>query len=280
MPPAPFNTPTTANSASMLHNFRKPQMTHLAWERISSFPIGLVLVLSALSSGCTTWREAPGAISPSTEAATATSHASTRIGTIKAFQREGAVVLEALLSRLKSRGLSGLDVRQKASGRNWQIAQPGKSGSADDERLVAMVDAMDDGKTLVTVFRLDLDGTDPIMADIDETVQEDLERLIGPSEKAPTDVATITNTSCDMDSYVRALALAKGSGTVQVRLTVRRDGGISDVHVAKSSGDAVLDEAAVKFVSTCRGSPAKKNGLPVDSIIERGYQFLSSTDAE
>ncbi len=57
-------------------------------------------------------------------------------------------------------------------------------------------------------------------------------------------------------------AAAEGAtGKVTVRLTVRRDGALSGVTVAKSSGNAALDAAAVRAVKAAATFPAAPDGL-------------------
>lgn len=51
------------------------------------------------------------------------------------------------------------------------------------------------------------------------------------------------------------------SGTVTVRLTVTRAGALAAVSVARSSGHAALDNAAVKAVQSAAGFPAAPKGL-------------------
>ncbi|MDP2080477.1 MAG: energy transducer TonB [Pseudotabrizicola sp.] len=58
------------------------------------------------------------------------------------------------------------------------------------------------------------------------------------------------------------------SGTVTVRLTVSRAGQLAGVAVAKSSGHAALDQAAVRAVQAARSFPAAPAGL-----TEASYTF-------
>lgn len=56
------------------------------------------------------------------------------------------------------------------------------------------------------------------------------------------------------------------SGTVTVRLTVTRSGALAGLSIAASSGNAALDEAAIKAVRAAGRFPAAPEGLTQDSI--------------
>jgi TonB family protein len=62
------------------------------------------------------------------------------------------------------------------------------------------------------------------------------------------------------------------SGDVELEIVVTRDGGVSDLRVLKGLG-AGLDEQAVAAVGQWRFSPARRNGLPVDVIVEVAVEF-------
>ncbi|NNU82147.1 energy transducer TonB [Halovulum dunhuangense] len=51
------------------------------------------------------------------------------------------------------------------------------------------------------------------------------------------------------------------SGTVVVRITVGRDGSLRNVALARSSGSAALDQAALRAVHTARSFPSAPSGL-------------------
>jgi protein TonB len=61
------------------------------------------------------------------------------------------------------------------------------------------------------------------------------------------------------------LAADGASGTVTVRLTITRSGALADLSIAASSGNAALDEAAIKAVRAAGRFPAAPEGLPEDS---------------
>ncbi len=61
------------------------------------------------------------------------------------------------------------------------------------------------------------------------------------------------------------LAADGASGTVTVRLTITRSGALTDLSIAASSGNAALDEAALKAVRAAGRFPAAPEGLTQDS---------------
>ncbi len=54
-------------------------------------------------------------------------------------------------------------------------------------------------------------------------------------------------------------------GRVVLKVLVRADGTVGQLEVAISSGNAILDEAAVREASTWRFTPATRDGLPIDA---------------
>jgi TonB family protein len=68
---------------------------------------------------------------------------------------------------------------------------------------------------------------------------------------------------CGMESYPPAAVRGGIQGSVVLAFTITTQGTVSDVKVAKSSGDVLLDEAAVKCVSTWLYNPVMNNGRPV-----------------
>lgn len=62
------------------------------------------------------------------------------------------------------------------------------------------------------------------------------------------------------------MAADGASGTVTVRLTVSRSGALAALSIAASSGNAALDEAAIKAVRAAGRFPAAPEGVPQDSI--------------
>ena len=65
--------------------------------------------------------------------------------------------------------------------------------------------------------------------------------------------------------YPQAAAKAKQQGRAVVGFVVRKDGTVSDVHITKSAGYAVLDEEAMRVVNAMPAwEPGKQKGKPVN----------------
>ena len=65
--------------------------------------------------------------------------------------------------------------------------------------------------------------------------------------------------------YPQAAVKAKQQGRAVVGFVVRKDGTVSDVHITKSAGYAVLDEEAMRVVKAMPAwEPGKQKGKPVD----------------
>ena len=65
--------------------------------------------------------------------------------------------------------------------------------------------------------------------------------------------------------YPQAAVKAKQQGKAIVGFVVRKDGTVSDVHITKSAGYAVLDEEAMRVVKSMPAwEPGKQKGKPVD----------------
>ncbi len=62
------------------------------------------------------------------------------------------------------------------------------------------------------------------------------------------------------------------SGAVELEITIRRDGSVSDVRVQRGLGLG-LDERAVAAVRQWRFAPARLKGTPVDVIVEVSVEF-------
>lgn len=72
------------------------------------------------------------------------------------------------------------------------------------------------------------------------------------------------------------LARRRGEqGTVLLRVLVRADGHVAEAEVKQSSGSALLDDVALRTVrSTWRFTPARLNGVPVESWVEVPIRFV------
>ena len=65
--------------------------------------------------------------------------------------------------------------------------------------------------------------------------------------------------------YPESAAKAKQQGRAVVGFVVRKDGTVSDVHITKSAGYAVLDEEAMRVVKSMPAwEPGKQKGKPVN----------------
>jgi periplasmic protein TonB len=73
--------------------------------------------------------------------------------------------------------------------------------------------------------------------------------------------------------YPREAIDAKFDGSILLRLRIETDGHVSDVQVVRSTGHAILDEAAVKTVKTWRGEPARFVGRAVAATVLLPVRF-------
>jgi protein TonB len=62
-------------------------------------------------------------------------------------------------------------------------------------------------------------------------------------------------------------------GTVELKIRIDEKGAVAKVVVEKSSGHAILDEAAKSGVARWRFHPALKDGAPVPAWIRRTIRF-------
>jgi len=78
----------------------------------------------------------------------------------------------------------------------------------------------------------------------------------------------------DYELYYPDEARAQGlEGSVQVRVAVGEDGKAKDARISKSSGNQLLDSAAVKTAKTFTFSPAIKNGRPIQTLVSVPIEF-------
>lgn len=73
-------------------------------------------------------------------------------------------------------------------------------------------------------------------------------------------------------TYTEEARRANITGDVELEITIRRDGTVSDVRVRRGLGGG-LDERAVAAVRQWRFAPAQLKGQPVDVIVEVSVQF-------
>jgi len=74
-------------------------------------------------------------------------------------------------------------------------------------------------------------------------------------------------------AYPRQARLKGWEGTVVLAVTVGPDGRCRSLAVARSSGFAVLDRAALQAVRHWRFAPARRNGLAVEAVAEVPVTF-------
>ncbi|UCC44562.1 MAG: energy transducer TonB [Candidatus Zixiibacteriota bacterium] len=75
-------------------------------------------------------------------------------------------------------------------------------------------------------------------------------------------------------TYPRLAEQAGITGEVAVKVLVDKNGNARDAVVFKSSGNGLLDEAAVEAAKQCRFKPAIQNGRPVAMWVAFTYEFI------
>jgi protein TonB len=71
------------------------------------------------------------------------------------------------------------------------------------------------------------------------------------------------------------LARKRGlQGTVEIELTVRETGAVTDARVAVSSGSPLLDEAALRPFTSARFEPARRNGEAIPHTFRQAIRFV------
>jgi protein TonB len=74
--------------------------------------------------------------------------------------------------------------------------------------------------------------------------------------------------------YPSAARRRGSEGVVEVEITVDATGAVSTLRVAVSSGHPMLDEAALKGLSTIRFTPALRNGVAVPHTFRQPVRFV------
>jgi TonB family protein len=72
--------------------------------------------------------------------------------------------------------------------------------------------------------------------------------------------------------YTDEARVRKLAGEVVLEIVVRQDGSVGDLRVIKGLGGG-LNERAVQAVRQWRFSPARRQGTPVDVIVEVAVEF-------
>ena len=63
--------------------------------------------------------------------------------------------------------------------------------------------------------------------------------------------------------YPRDAIAEHAQGTVMIGFTITTEGSVDNIHIVKSSGNASLDDAAIRCSGTWRYKPAIKNSVPI-----------------
>jgi len=84
-----------------------------------------------------------------------------------------------------------------------------------------------------------------------------------PAPVASNTGALALFSTCTKPLYPRESALRGSQGTTAMNLLVEANGRVSDGKIDSSSGDAMLDDTALKAMKTCRFKPAISDGHAV-----------------
>jgi len=99
-----------------------------------------------------------------------------------------------------------------------------------------------------------------------------------PLTKQPDPPPTITPAKAIATpacSYPRGAIREGHSGSVRLRIRIRRDGRVGDAQVIKSAGDRRLDEAAAKVVrEEWLFSPARQGDVPIEATCVATVRFI------
>jgi protein TonB len=91
-----------------------------------------------------------------------------------------------------------------------------------------------------------------------------------PSWMRPQQTPT---SGCARPAYPTDALRAEATGVVTMRFLIGIDGTVRDAKLAKSSGNASLDQAAINALSKCRFKPAEVDGKPVEQWQEVKYAW-------
>jgi len=93
-----------------------------------------------------------------------------------------------------------------------------------------------------------------------------------PAKMGATRAPTLHGQPSDI-RYPRRARRRGLEGTTELKILVARDGRVDRIVIARSSGHAILDEAARAAVASWRFSPALRNGVPVAAWTHRTVCF-------
>ena len=83
--------------------------------------------------------------------------------------------------------------------------------------------------------------------------------------KAPDTSAVADFTSCKRPDYPAESIKQQHTGTVTLGFLVAKNGGVKESKVTRSSGHALLDDAAQSALVKCKFKPATTKGKPVEA---------------
>ena len=89
------------------------------------------------------------------------------------------------------------------------------------------------------------------------------------SDDAPASITTPK--PCGKPQYTQSALRNDAEGTTTVNFLIDTDGSVAEAAVAKSSGDAMLDEAARAAIAKCRFTPAMAGNKPARAWVPVQY---------
>lgn len=94
------------------------------------------------------------------------------------------------------------------------------------------------------------------------------EQFVGTDKESAADLSNNQTPRYPLEAVRQRL-----EGVVILQLTISSRGKVESVELIRSSGHAVLDDAALNAVATWQGQPAKRWGRPVESIERLPVRF-------
>ncbi|MCC9602791.1 energy transducer TonB [Stieleria sp. JC731] len=111
-------------------------------------------------------------------------------------------------------------------------------------------------------------ATTPIVTAVPKPAAIPIEQFVGLEKEDSPDLSNNAP-----PQYPQKAIAENWQGVVILELKITSNGRVEDVRVHQSSGHAVLDQAAVDAVSKWQGKPAKRWGVPVESIERMPIRF-------
>ena len=114
------------------------------------------------------------------------------------------------------------------------------------------------------------DGHDGAGAPLPPAPKPPTEKIAPPPAITPAEA--IATPAC---AYPKGALRQGHSGSVRLRLRIRRDGRVGDAKIIKSAGDTRLDEAAAKVVrEEWLFSPARQGDVPIEATCVATVRFI------